>query len=737
LPQPAFTSPSFSLSLTRTVLHQIYTDFMHDRRHPVSLSRQAADLWVDDAMPEFPDDIEYFDPADDAIGTAADKLGSKIITKEQAGGIDPYAIDEDGVSRMPKRKMPLAEMIFTARFLALLQCPEKVAAIAKPQAVTALCLPLPDEREVFKDLFPDIFEQTAKALMSRHIDLRGTAIVPFPYIKQRPVIEPKVEFAAGIEQMIAKGDSVIAIVPDVSDLPLSAMALCNSSQTLPLITGEMVIEILRQTHSATGQISEDFVRDCLPSDATLANISMPLLQAAFHEESTIKVAQRLNALADHIDAPTRSASTGIEGMYLPDHAKEDMAQLLDDLEQWQNGALDWSEVTSSFLLYGPAGTGKTMLAKSLAAAADIPLIMASYGDCQRAGHQGDFLRVLGDKVRNAVTSAPSIFFLDEIDSFYNRVQSSRSTGYVIAIVNTLLEHLTELNETAGVIVIGATNFLENVDPAILRPGRFDIHIPLSAPDKAGIQQLFELGLGDASSRLDLSTPVDRMIGKTGAQVAGVIRDARGKARRAKVPLNNKHLTAALDRIVPQADLGNLDRVAVHEAGHVVVAHALGWPLPQTVRITSRGGQYVTTKPFAATKQSIDDQIAILMGGRAAEACIVGKVSDGAADDLEQATELAFRARYSWGLYGASLLALNDQKMATLDPLSPLGAVINTDLKKHYARAKDFVQVHKEGIRRVADALLEHREMDGSALAELLEVSDGRDVTRSHLTPSEV
>lgn len=280
-----------------------------------------------------------------------------------------------------------------------------------------------------------------------------------------------------------------------------------------------------------------------------------------------------------------------------------------------------------------------------------------------------------------------------------------------------------LNETPGVIVIGATNFLANVDPAILRPGRFDLHIPLSPPDKTGILRLFKLELGDTSQRLDLPTAVDRMIGQTGAQVAAVLRDARGKARRKQANLNDSHLSSALDRIVPEADTADLDRVAVHEAGHVVVAHALGWPLPQSVQITPRGGQYVTTKPFAATKQSIEKQIIILMAGRAAEECIIGTVSDGAADDLEQATKLTFRARYSRALCGNSLLSLSDQKMAALDPLSPLGSVVNTDLKNHSARAKELAQVHAGKIKRVADALLEQRELSGSALSQLLTLQE--------------
>ena len=593
--------------------------------------------------------------------------------------------------------------------------------MATPQAITALNLPSSEEREVFKDVFPDIFEQTAKALVCDGVDLEGTAIVSLQYVTSRSSTDPKVAFGKSVERTVAKGDRIIAIASAASDLPPSGKAFCSASYDLPPINADMVIEILRQTHSATGQLSDAFVRKCLPSNENLQRLTMPLLQGAFHEESTIKVALRLTALSNFADVQVRSDTLCIEDMYLPASVKADMEQLVDDLAQWRDGGLDWSEVTSSILVYGPPGTGKTLLAKSLAGTADIPLIMASYGDCQRAGHQGDFLRVLAEKVEKAVSTAPSIFFLDELDSFFSRAQSSRSSGYVVAIVNALLEHLTLLNETPGLIVVGATNFVANVDPAILRPGRFDLHIALAVPDKAGIQRLFELELGTAARHLDLQCAVDRMIGQSGAQVAALLRDARGKARRAKASINDTHLTAALDRIVPEVDPADLYRVAIHEAGHAVVAHALSCPLPEIVRVTPRGGEYVSRKPFAATKQTVDNQIIAVLAGRAAEACIIGNVSDGAANDLEQATELAYRARYSWGLYGNNLLALSDQKMTTLDPFSPLGSVVNTDLKNHYARSKEIAQVHADSIKFIADALLEKREIDGAAMSKLLEL----------------
>lgn len=138
-----------------------------------------------------------------------------------------------------------------------------------------------------------------------------------------------------------------------------------------------------------------------------------------------------------------------------------------------------------------------------------------------------------------------------------------------------------------------------------------------------------------------------------------------------------------------------------------------------VRVTARGGAYVGKVPFAATKQIICDQIAVTLGGRAAEAIILGSVSDGAESDLVQATELAFRARYTCGLYANNLLSLSQNKLSQLDPFAPIGSVVNADLKSHHLRAKGIVESNIKLIEHIAKGLLDQREMDGKALAEVL------------------
>lgn len=722
--------PSFKLTLMQDVLRLVYAEDAVRKHKPVRFAPATVPFEDDEELMDFPDTPERASFLPLYHSTAADDLDPGQIAAFHASGIDPFATAADGTTRVHQGKLPLSRMSFAARFAAIFENPDVAQALVSPQAVTLLSIPDDEERDAFFDMFRDILEQTAKVLNETGIDLDGIAIAALPNVQAASSSRGRSEFNGKIDRLIAEGKSMIVLARNRDDLPTSGKALCTSTVALPPITGETVIEILRQTHSVTEQISDAAIRDRLPRDAALQDLPMPLVKSAFVEPTTLMVADRLLALSRCLEARTDASVPTLDAIYLPPQAQQDMQHLLSDLTQWQAGALDWSEVTSSILLYGPPGNGKTLLAQALAGSAGIPLIATSYGLCQKAGHQGDFLRTLSESVEKAIDLTPCVFFIDELDSFSKRSLSHQNSGYVAGIVNALLEHLTRLNNTAGVIVLGATNLPENVDPAVIRPGRFDRHTALENPDRAGIKGIFEIELGKRAQDLDLGPASDRLLGMSGAQVAAVVRDARGKARHHNETLCDKHLSAALDKVAPEGHAKDLYRIAIHEAGHAVVAHMLGLPLPALVRVTARGGAYLGKMPFVATKQIVGNQIAVTLAGRSAEAVLLGSVSNGAESDLTQATELAFRARYSWGLHASNLVSLSDVKLSQLDPLAPLGSVVNADLKGHYLRAKEIVQDNANLVKRVAEALLDHREMDGEALAEVLSAenvtSDGNE-----------
>ncbi|UWR27917.1 AAA family ATPase [Sulfitobacter sp. S223] len=714
-------TPAFTLDLMQSLLRHVYVENHRRTNTPARFapSKHPFDDDNDDDLMDFPDTPEDVPTLPSYQTTAADNLGPEEIAEWQSRGIDPYATAADGTNRLQQPKLPLTRLIFAARFAAIFNTPEMARSLVSPQAVTLLSIPDDAERELFFEMFPDILEQTAQALDEAGIHLHGIAVAELPNVQAASSHRGRKEFNDKVDRLIAKGNNVIVVARTRDDLPRSGQLLCTRTATLPPVTGDMVIEILRQTHSITGKLSDVAIRGRFPNDAAFQELPMPLVKSAFAEQTTLEVADRLLALTRRLGTGKVARGPSLDAIYLPPQAQQDMKHLLSDLGQWQAGNLPWSEVTSSVLLYGPPGTGKTLLAQALAGSAGIPLIATSYGICQKAGHQGDFLRTLSESVENAIACAPCVFFIDELDSFSKRSVSHRNSGYVAAIVNALLEHLTKLNDTAGVIVLGATNLPENVDPAIIRPGRFDRHTALENPNRAGIKRICEIELGASAQDLDLATVADRLLGMSGAQVAAVVRDARGNARHSNTTLCNQHLHAAVDHVAPEGRQEDLHRIAIHEAGHAVVAHILGLPLPDMVRITARGGAYLGKIPFAATKKNVCDQIAVTLGGRAAEAVLLGSVSNGAESDLEQATEIAFKARYSWGLYPNNLLSLSSVKLTHLDPLAPLGSVVNSDIRGHYLRAKEIVEDNVKLVERVAAALLEQREIDGDALAEVL------------------
>lgn len=181
-----------------------------------------------------------------------------------------------------------------------------------------------------------------------------------------------------------------------------------------------------------------------------------------------------------------------------------------------------------------------MIAEALAGSADATFVSTSYAEAQKAGHLGDYLRTMGQQVDRATADAPSVFFIDELDSYRARQTSGfQFSTYMHSVVNGLLEQLTKLNQAAGVIVIAATNHLSIIDPALIRAGRFDRKIAVGLPNKHGIAAILSQNLGtDAIDLTDLSR---HLVGLSGADAAAIARTAKGYARHAREPLALPHL----------------------------------------------------------------------------------------------------------------------------------------------------------------------------------------------------
>ena len=689
------------------------------------VTKSTFDYGDDDALNS--DDAPANEAADAAIPvtgtTRADTLTAPQIADLVAIGDDPFAQlpNEDLDAQPHGLHSPSRDMFITTRFGTLFTDPDREDAILGNRALTLLRVDDAYTRERLWRLLPTLLNHLSATSLLDVDPHDAFEICMLETGADTASLQKRCArtFADEIDDAIAGGKTIVALADHLDHLSAAGQTVCGLQTTLPDLSAAMVVEILRITHSATGQLAEEALLNALPGDADLHALPLALLRAAFLETTTLRVADALMALVERqVPAPTPLT---LRNVFLAADIHDDLSQLAVDVTAWQSGHLDWQDVSSSVFLHGPPGNGKTLAAQALAGSAGIPLISTSYADCARHGHQGDFLKALADKVNEAVAHAPCVFFIDEMDSFTHRTAPNRST-YIVGIINGLLEHLTRLNDTRGVLVIAAANHPEMIDPALIRAGRFDLHLKIDSPDRHQLMRIMAAQLGMGAAKLDLHTIADQLIGRSGADVAALVRDAQGKARRDGTSLSTRHLQAAADRITQMNSPTHLHRIAVHEAGHVLAAYCLSGILPQRVRVTPMGGDVTTYWPTTETAETVRNFIAIKLAGRAAEELICGQVSSGVTQDLIEATQYAYMARYSWGLKDSSLLGL---PFPEIDPNGVIGKQLNHDLKIGYSKAQKILSHHEAVLRKVTDILLARREVSGDDLKGILAKTDPR------------
>ena len=406
-----------------------------------------------------------------------------------------------------------------------------------------------------------------------------------------------------------------------------------------------------------------------------------------------------------------------------------MRRLAADMAAWRAGTLRWAEVPRSVIFHGPPGTGKTLLAQAFAAEAHLPLIATSFADCQKAGHMGDMLGALEAAVAEAEALAPSVFFLDELDGFGSRDSSDvgRNRTYMRAIITGLLRQLDRLAATEGVVVIGATNDLAAIDPAIRRAGRFDATVAVPPPGRTGLATILSRQLraapGDTALAAAIATSAERLIGTSGAEAAALARAALTRARAASRALTPADLIAELDARHPAVAAEALRRIALHEAGHVVVGLLSGLPAPLSLRLGTGNGETSWPAPPFHTFATARAQLRTLLAGRAAEMVCLGAASSGSGEgpmsDLAQATALAVRLETEWGMGDGGLI---------WHPAAPLPATQTAWLRRKLVHllnvadreARALIATHRVEVEALADALITAREMVGADLAQALE-----------------
>jgi cell division protease FtsH len=420
-----------------------------------------------------------------------------------------------------------------------------------------------------------------------------------------------------------------------------------------------------------------------------------------------------------------------------EEAKAELQEVVDFLRDPRRFARLGARVPKGILLYGPPGTGKTLLAKAVAHESGAQFYSQSASAFVElfAGLGAARIRKLFETARK---NAPSIVFIDELDA----VGAAR-TGHGLnreqdQTLNQLLVELDGFGTAEQVVVMGASNRIQDLDPALLRPGRFDRQMLVAPPDLKGREEILRVHTRGKplAPNVDLATVARQTAGLTGADLANIANEAAIFAgRRHLDQIGQAEFESAMERVVAGLQQRRVVSekekriLAYHEAGHALMSHLMGSALPvHKVTIVSRGQAlgYTLNMPaedrYLHTKEELVDMMKVFLAGRAAEQVVFGRVTNGAANDLEKATELARAMVFEYGMSDvvssrtvrADNYALSEETKRLRD--AEQGRL--TDLA--FGEALRLLTKHRVTLDRIAHALLDKETLDRTELELLLQ-----------------
>ena len=434
-----------------------------------------------------------------------------------------------------------------------------------------------------------------------------------------------------------------------------------------------------------------------------------------------------------------------------DEAKEELKEIIDFLKDPQKFQKLGGKIPKGVLLVGPPGTGKTLLAKAIAGEANVPFFSISGSDFVEM-----FVGVGASRVRDLFEQgkkhAPCIIFMDEIDAVGRHRGAGLGGGHDEReqTLNQLLVEMDGFETNEGVILIAATNRPDVLDPALLRPGRFDRQVVVPRPDVKGREEILKVH----SRRIPLATDVELKVlargtpGFSGADLANLVNEAALlAARQEKKSVEMPDFENAKDKVLMGVERRSMiisedekRTIAYHEAGHTLVADFLPGTDPvHKVTIIPRGRalgltqQLPTDDKYNYSKEYLVNRITILLGGRAAEEIVLGQQTTGAGDDLEKATEMARRMVCEWGMsekLGPLTFGKNEEhiflgrefarhKDYSEDTAMLIDAEIRRIVTDCASKARQILEENLERLHALARALLERESLDGEEIARIL------------------
>jgi cell division protease FtsH len=448
-----------------------------------------------------------------------------------------------------------------------------------------------------------------------------------------------------------------------------------------------------------------------------------------------------------------------------EEAKQELFEIVDFLKNTKKYAALGAKIPKGILLTGPPGVGKTYLARAIAGEAGVPFFHISGSDFVEM-----FVGVGAARVRDLFETAkahrPSLIFVDEIDAVGRQRGAGLGGGHDEReqTLNQLLVEMDGFDPNSGVILIAATNRPDVLDPALLRPGRFDRQIVVDAPDAVGRLQILKVHAKGKplEGDIDMEVLAKRTPGFTGADLANMLNEgALLAARRGHTKINQGDLEEALDRTIagPQRrsrvmDAKEREVIAYHEAGHAVVGELLEHADPvHKVTILPRGMSLGSTwqlpeaDRYLVTNDELLDDITALLGGRVAEELVYGQTTTGASNDLERVTRISRAMVCEYGMSEKlGTLALgrrshnpflgrdyNDERNYSEDIARQIDEEVRAIVDRCHQRSTDILTAHREKLDAVVAALLERETLDreeflavmaGQQLAPVQKPTDG-------------
>jgi cell division protease FtsH len=419
-----------------------------------------------------------------------------------------------------------------------------------------------------------------------------------------------------------------------------------------------------------------------------------------------------------------------------DEAKEELQEVVDFLRDRRRFERLGARVPRGILLHGPPGTGKTLLAKAVASASGANFYSQSASSFVEmfAGLGAARIRKLFEEARK---NSPAIIFIDELDA----VGTARAGGGIHRehdqTLNQLLVELDGFNARDEVVVMAASNRLQDLDAALLRPGRFDRQVLVAPPDVAGREAILVVHTRDKplAADVDLSVVARQTAGLTGADLANLCNEAAILAGRTGAQfIRQADFNAAMERIVAGLQQRRVVTekekriLAYHEAGHAVMSHLVGELFPaQKATIVSRGQAlgYTLNMPaedrYLHTREEFVDLMMVFLAGRAAEQVVFGRITNGAANDLERVTQIARSMVFEFGMSEvAPSRTMRADNYALSEETKKLRDSEQARLTDQaYDEAQRLLFKHRASLDRVAEALLEKETLDRAELEALL------------------